>query len=70
MDQSSSSELRLCQSHVDRVQGGAKNDDPKVELSKSPCLAHFDPKLETRLETDASRKKGCGYALLQKQKDE
>ena len=42
-------------------------DELKLELSKSPCLAHFDPKLETRLETDASRKKGFGYALLQKQ---
>ena len=42
-------------------------DELKLELSKSPCLSHFDPKLETRLETDASRKKGFGYALLQKQ---
>ena len=32
-------------------------DDLKMELSKSPCLAHFDSKLETRLETDASRKR-------------
>merc|ERR1712015_215814 len=44
-------------------------DELKEELSKSPCLSHFDPKLETRLETDASRKKGFGYALLQKQGD-
>ena len=42
----------------------------KEELSKSPCLSHFDPNLETRLETDASRKKGFGYALLQKQEDD
>ena len=33
-------------------------DELKEELSKSPCLSHFDPNLETRLETDASRKKG------------
>ena len=42
----------------------------KEELSKSPSLAHFDPKAETRIETDASRKKGFGYALLQKHGDE
>ena len=42
-------------------------EELKEELSKSPSLAHFDPKLETRLETDASRKKGFGYVLLQKQ---
>ena len=41
-------------------------DDLKSELTKTTCLAHFDPKHETRLETDASRKKGFGYALLQK----
>ena len=45
-------------------------DDLKKELSKSPCLAHFDPNLETKLETDASRKKGFGYVLLQKQNSE
>ena len=45
-------------------------DDLKIELSRSPCLAHFDPTLETRLETDASRKKGYGYVLLQKQGSE
>ena len=45
-------------------------DELKLELAKSPCLSHFDPKLETRIETDASRKKGFGYALLQKQKSE
>ena len=41
-------------------------EELKLELAKPTCLAHFDPKLETRLETDASRKKGFGYALLQK----
>ena len=44
-------------------------EELKKELSKSPSLAHFDPKEETRLETDASRKKGFGYALIQKQGD-
>ena len=38
-------------------------------MSKSSSLAHFDPKAETRLETDASRKKYFGYALIQKQGD-
>ena len=41
-----------------------------MELAKSPSLAHFDPNCETRLETDASRKKGFGFALLQKQDSE
>ena len=41
-------------------------EELKLELSRSPSLAHFDPALETRLETDASRKKGFGYVLLQK----
>lgn len=45
-------------------------DEPKIELSKLPALAHFDPNLETRLETDASRTKGFGYALLQRQDSE
>ncbi len=36
-------------------------------LTTTPILAPFDPKAETVLETDASRKKGFGYALLQKQ---
>ena len=44
-------------------------EELKKKLSKSPSLAHFDSKAETRLETDASRKKGFGYALLQKQGD-
>ena len=42
-------------------------EELKEELSKSPSLSHFHPKYETRLETDASRLKGFGYALLQKQ---
>jgi RNase H-like domain found in reverse transcriptase len=31
-----------------------------------PSLRQFDPSLETALHTDASRKNGLGYALLQK----
>ena len=42
-------------------------EELKEDLSKSPSLAHFDPKYETRIETDASRKKGFGYVLLQRQ---
>ena len=42
----------------------------KLELAKSQCLSHFDPKLETKIETDAFGKKGFGYSLLQKQKSE
>ena len=34
---------------------------------ETKSLAHFDPRAETRLETDASRLKGFGYALQQKQ---
>ena len=45
-------------------------EELKLELAKPNRLAHFDPKLETRLETDASRKKGFGYALLQKHDNE
>ena len=32
-------------------------EELKKELSNPICLAHFDPNLETKLETDASRKK-------------
>ena len=42
-------------------------EELKKELSESLSLYHFDPKAETRLETDASRLKRFGYALLQKQ---
>ena len=41
-------------------------EELKLELAKPTCLGHFEPKLETRLETDASRKKTFGYALVQK----
>ena len=36
-------------------------------MKKSPSLAHFNPTCETRLETNAYRTKGFGFALLQKQ---
>ena len=42
-------------------------EELKKELSNTKSLAHFDPHAETRLETDASRLKGFGYALQQKQ---
>ena len=38
----------------------------KAALSAPPVLAHFNPKLETALQVDASRKNGMGYALLQR----
>ena len=41
-------------------------EEIKLELAKPTCIAHFDPQLETRLERDASPKKGFGYAFLQK----
>jgi hypothetical protein len=44
-------------------------EEVKKTLTTTPILAPFDPGAETALETDASRKKGFGYALLQKQKD-
>ena len=42
-------------------------EELKQELAQTKSLAHFDPRAETRLETDASRLKGFGYALQQKQ---
>ena len=42
----------------------------KEQLIEPPILATFDPKLETRLETDASRTKGLGFSLLQKHGDQ
>ncbi len=38
----------------------------KKALTSPPILATFDPKRPTRLETDASRTKGLGYILMQK----
>jgi len=40
-------------------------ENVKRALSSPPVLATFDPKLPTRLETDASRLNGLGYVLLQ-----
>ena len=40
-------------------------DNVKKCLSEPPVLANFDPKKETRLETDASRLHGLGFMLLQ-----
>lgn len=37
----------------------------KQELSSPPVLAHYDPKLATKLLTDASKLYGLGYALTQ-----
>ena len=39
----------------------------KDALISTPILARFDLKAETVLQTDASRTKGLGFALLQKQ---
>ena len=40
--------------------------ETKKALVSAPTLAHFDPTKPTALHTDASRRKGLGYALLQK----
>jgi hypothetical protein len=37
----------------------------KEALTSSPILKQFDPNLETALHTDASRRNGLGYVLLQ-----
>ena len=43
-------------------------EELKHELAtNNECVAYFVPNAESRLETDASRLKGYGYALLQKQ---
>ena len=41
----------------------------KKALVSAPTLAHFDPSKPTALHTDASRRKGLGYALLQQHAD-
>jgi hypothetical protein len=41
----------------------------KLALTSPPILGTFDPIEETALQTDASRKNGFGYALLQRQSD-
>ena len=42
----------------------------KAALLSPPVLATFDPKRPTMLQTDASRTKGLGYALLQQDGEE
>ncbi|QQP57647.1 Uncharacterized protein FKW44_002706 [Caligus rogercresseyi] len=42
----------------------------KKALVQPPVLGMFDPTAETCLQTDASRKHGLGFALLQKDKDD
>ncbi len=42
----------------------------KAVMLSPPVLTTFDPTRPTRLETDAARTKGLGYALLQKGKDD
>ncbi len=54
-----SSEFVWCAEH-DRA-----FDATKQALISPPVLAFFDPTRPTRLETDASRTRGLGYALLQ-----
>ena len=41
----------------------------KEIITDFPIRAHFDPKLPTVLETDASRLKGMGYVLMQLDKN-
>ena len=41
----------------------------KKALVSAPTLAHFNPSKPTALHTDASRRKGLGYALLQQHAD-
>ena len=41
----------------------------KKALVSAPTLAHYDPSKPAALHTDASRRKGLGYALLQKHSD-
>ena len=44
-------------------------EETKQVLCFPPVLAPFDPRLPTPLQTDASRLKGLGFALLQKHGD-
>ena len=41
-------------------------EEVKKALTSTPTLAHFDPRLPTALQSDASRLNGIAYALLQK----
>ena len=40
-------------------------EEVKEIMTNFPLRTHFDPKLPTIIETDAARKKGSGYALMQ-----
>ena len=40
-------------------------EEVKEIMTNFPLRTHFDPKLPTIIETDAARKKGLGYALMQ-----
>ena len=42
----------------------------KQALTSPPVLAYFSPELPTMLQTDASRRHGLGYALLQRHGDD
>jgi transposase InsO family protein len=44
-------------------------EEVKAALVEPPVLAHFDPTLPTRLETDASKLKGLGFVLRQQHED-
>ena len=44
-------------------------DNAKAALTSLPTLAFYDPKLPTRLETDASRVRGLGFVLRQAHPD-
>lgn len=50
-------------------QHDAAFEDVKSVLVSPPVLAHFDPALPTRLETDASRMRGLGFVLRQRHGD-
>ncbi len=45
-------------------------ESTKKALTSPPVLAFFDPSRPTKLETDASRTRGLGYALLQQDPDD
>ena len=44
--------------------------DARAALSSPPTLAFYDPRLVTRLSTDASKLHGMGFVLQQQQRDE
>ena len=56
-------EFRWTETHTTAFQA------TKKALVTAPTLAHYDPSKPTALQTDASRRKGLGYALLQKHAD-